>query len=264
NRAIDDARWGLATIRAVRWIYRALTVLAIVVVFVRMRRGDRERDGGPKVRERAAAALPVFCIVVAYAGCMMVLLRVAGPMSVGDRHTAGLVVPAIFAAMALPTAALDPWTFRGWALFLVASNISGTALTLAVPLAKDCDCRRVARTIESLEAKEEPILVFPSEDAMPLGVYYRGMNRLVPVPRPASLEHWDQATFVLDDPDEIAALLDQGRHGALWVHTNTYGTGWGGEKLEQFLARGYRQDETHSFFHGVTLRHFVRDGSVAR
>jgi hypothetical protein len=150
------------------------------------------------------------------------------------------------------------------AAFLIASNVGATLLTMVVPLAKDCDCRRVADTIGAHEAQHEPILVFPSEDAMPLSVYYQGQNRLIPVPRPASLDHWDQRTFVIDDSGEIARLLGPGEPSSLWVHTGTYGTAWGQEKLEQFLAKGYREDEEREFFKGVRLRHFVRNGLVRR
>ena len=102
--------------------------------------------------------------------------------------------------------------------------------------------------------------MFPSEDALPLAVYYQGQNQLVPVPGPASFEHWDQRTFVIDDPAAISRLLGRDDPAGLWVHTNTYGSTWGEDKLEEFLARGYRQDDEREFFKGVRLRHFVRNG----
>ena len=45
---------------------------------------------------------------------------------------------------------------------------------------------------------------------------------------------------------------------------NTYGSRWGRDNLEEFLAKGYREDEKHEFFRGVVLRHFVRNGRAAR
>src|SRR6185503_326561 len=99
------------------------------------------------------------------------------------------VVPALLAVAALP-AALGRRERQGWAVLLLGSNVAATILVHAVPLAKDCDCRHVAESITEREAPHEPILVFPSEDALPLAVYYHGRNRLVPVPAAPSYESW--------------------------------------------------------------------------
>jgi hypothetical protein len=94
---------------------------------------------------------------------------------------------------------------------------------------------------------------------MPLSVYYHGRNVLVPVPRPPSYAYWDQSTFVIHGPEDVARVLEESAPGAagLWVHTNKYGKHWGYDQLEIFLARNYRQDERQDFARGVVLRHFV-------
>jgi hypothetical protein len=256
NKAIDDARWSLGAIRVARWAYRALVVGVVAIPLWTLR---RKLDGAALARR-----WPLFVIVGAYALCMIMLLGVTGPLSVGERHTTAIVIPSLIAALAVPAFALGGRAGVLGAAFLIVSNVGATLLTMVIPLAKDCDCRRVAQAIGARETEHEPILVFPSEDAMPLAVYYQGQNRLVPVPRPASLDHWDQRTFVIDDAAEIAKLLGPDDHAGLWVHTGTYGTAWGQEKLEQFLAKGYREDEEREFFRGVRLRHFVRNGLVQR
>jgi hypothetical protein len=256
NKAIDDARWGLGTIRVARWAYRAL-VLGVVGIPLWWL---RKRIDWPSLARR----WPLFAVVASYAVCMLALLRTTGPLSVGERHTAAVVIPALLAALSVPAFALGRTAAVMGAGFLIVSNVPATVLTLIVPLAKDCDCRRVADVIGAHEMDHEPILVFPSEDALPLAVYYQGQNALVPVPRPASFDRWDQRTFVIDDAGEISRLVEGGDHVGLWVHTNTYGTTWGQEKLEEFLAKGYREDEEREFFKGVRLRHFVRNGIVRR
>jgi hypothetical protein len=256
NKAIDESRWSLGAIRAARWAYRA-AVLAVIVgpAWVLRHRIDRRS---------LARRWPLFAVVAAYAACMLFLLHLSGPLSVGERHTAAIVVPALVAALAAATYALGRPVALIATSFLVTSNVAATLLTQVVPLAKDCDCKRVAVALGERQAAGEPILVFPSEDALPLAVYYRGPNPLVPVPRPVSFDHWDQRTFVIDDTHEIADLLGRGDPRGLWVHTNTYGTSWGEEKLEQFLAQDYRVDEELDFFKGVRLRHFVPNGVAHR
>jgi hypothetical protein len=248
NQAIDEARWSLPAMRIARWAYRALIAVVIAIGLVRLGR----------VRSSLRGAGPIAAALGAYAVCMVGLFVSVGPMSVGERHTAGLLIPVLLAATAAPAFALGRKVAHIWTLVLVLSNVAATTLTQVLPRAKDCDCRRVAETITQNETVGEPVLVFPSEDVMPLSVYYHGRNRLVAVPRPPSDERWDQSTFVIRSPDDVARALGT-RAGGLWVHTNTYGPTWGPDKLEDFLGAGYRLDQRQEFAHGVVLRHFVRD-----
>jgi hypothetical protein len=255
NEAIDKARWSFGAIRAARWAYRALVVAVIAFGVLRLARRFRR----PEAARTLIEARPLLLAIAAYAVCMLVLLFVVGPMSLGERHTAGLLVPVMLALVA-PAALLGRAAAQGWVAFLVVSNLAATTLVQIAPRAKDCDCRRVAGAIAAREAPKEPIVIFPSEDVMPLSVYYRGPNRLVPVPGPPSYAHWDQGSFVIRDPDDVGAAIDREAPDSvgLWVHTNTYGPHWGGENLEAFLARNYREEEKLEFAQGVVLRHFVR------
>jgi hypothetical protein len=260
NDAIDKSYWGRSAVRVARWTYRGVIAAAVGVGVWQLRR--RSMGGRPLAGE-GARVVPVGAGIAAYAVCMAMLFVAIGPMSVGERHTAGLLVPALLAVAALPAVAIGRGAMRAWCGLLVGSNVAATILTHVVPLAKDCDCRRVAETIARREAPREPILVFPSEDVLPLSVYYRGQNKLVPVPAAPSYERWDQSTFVVRSPDDVARLLASEAPGTagLWVHKNTYGPRWGPEKLEAFLADGYREDARFAFERGVVLRHFVRQGT---
>src|SRR5258708_38412083 len=119
-----------------------------------------------------------------------------------------MLLPVRLAGFALAAAGLA----RGmahvvWGSLLLASDVVANTITQVVPLAKDCDCRHVAETITRSETIAEPILVFPSEDVMPLSVYYRGRNRLLAVPRPPGYDPWDQSTLRIQSPHAGARLL---------------------------------------------------------
>ena len=237
NQTIDEGRWSLAQVRVARWFYRAL--------IVRRPRGSSFASRSNIAWRRFFSSRPLWIVVFAYALCMLVLFRVAGPWAVGARHVAGLFVPVTLALLSFPALALSRGALRGWGIFLIATNAVSVLMMQVMPLAKDCDCRRVAAALTSLAANGEPILVFPSEDAMPLSLYYPGPNRLLPIPRPPSTEHWDQQSFVIESPADIAGVLDREAPGqaTLWVHTSDYGDRWGRDRLEAFLARGYREDD---------------------
>ncbi len=265
NDAIDQAGWSLGAIRAARWAYRAVVLAAIGAGVWRLRRSMQdEATRGRVASVWHAGGGSVAAGIGAYAVCMVALVVAVGPMSVGERHTVGLLVPGILAAIAAPAAFLGHAATQRWAALLVASNVAATTMIQVVPRAKDCDCRRVAETIERRETPREPVVIFPSEDVMPLSVYYRGKNRLVPVPSAPSSEQWDQRTFVIEDPDDVRRALEPSAPEivGLWVHTNTYGPTWGPEKLERFLAGGYREDAKYAFERGVVLRHFVPKAKI--
>ncbi len=258
NKAINEARWKLSTIRAARWAYRALVFGAIALGVLRWRRRF--------ISARVEKVVPLLAIVVVYGILVVVLLHVVGPMSVGERHTAGVLVPLLIFPMAALGLSVGKPAAQAWGALLLVSNVPATYLTQIEPMAKDCDCRRVAETIAGLEADREPILVFPSEESLGLAVYYRGKNRLIPIPGPPNFEHWDQRTFVVDDAGTIADLVDReaSEPTGLWVHTGPYGYSWGRDKLEAYLSSGYREEETREFAHGVVLRHIVRSDSASR
>ena len=189
NQTIDEGRWSLAQVRVARWFYRALIVATAAGLVFRSRSNIAWR--------RFFTSRPLWIVVFAYALCMLVLFRVAGPWAVGARHVAGLFVPVTLALLSFPALALSRGALRGWGIFLIATNAVSVLMMQVMPLAKDCDCRRVAAALTSLAANGEPILVFPSEDAMPLSLYYPGPNRLLPDTKGA--EHRALGPAVLRD-----------------------------------------------------------------
>lgn len=78
NKAIDEARWSPGTIRLARWAYRAAVLAAIGIPLWSLRRRV--------IFHTLARRWPLFVIVASYALCMFLLLRMTGPLTVGDRH----------------------------------------------------------------------------------------------------------------------------------------------------------------------------------
>jgi hypothetical protein len=256
NDVIDRSRSGLATLRAARWAYRAMVGAGIVALFVAFRRSRRVAR---------APSWPLLAVIGVYAPGMLLLARATGPLAVGPRHTVGLLVPLLLAALSIP-AALGPRASAWAAAFLVASNVPALGLLHLGPLAKECDCRRVADVLVTHESDREPILVFPSEEVMPMSAYYHGHNHLVPLPRPPDLRDWDQSTFRLIGTREVEeALRNEGSSNTLWVYTGTaaFAETVGRPMLEKFLANGYVEDARHEFANGELLRHFHR-GELTR
>src|SRR5438046_863153 len=84
-----------------------------------------------------SGAWPVVAAMGAYAVCIAVLFFAVGPMSLAERHTAGLLVPALLCVMVAPSFALGARAAQAWVLLLLASNVAATMVSQVAPLAKD-------------------------------------------------------------------------------------------------------------------------------
>ena len=122
------------------------------------------------------------------------------------------------------------------------------------PLAKQGDYARVAEYLMAHEQPEQPILVFNSEAVLPLAHYYAGVNQLVPLPTPPSLQQFNLNSFVLQDAAQVAAALAQvpGTHPTIWL-VKAHTCGFGGvdfncAALEKFASDAYEVETQQTFY----------------
>jgi hypothetical protein len=133
------------------------------------------------------------------------------------------------------------------------------------PLAKGGDWIRVAAFLESAEEPNQPILVFQTENAMPLEDYYRGKNVIVAVPRPIDFTvPWNEAQVVQRDRDveqDIASV--PGKHPYIWVVNTTecqdFSVDYHCPIFEHFLATHYTVVVRRKFFRSQARLLRLRD-----
>ena len=145
NKAIDEARWSLGAIRIARWMYRALVLAVIAAPLWSWRR--RAAWQSLVRRGRCSSSWPATRCACSF--CFAWRDRSAWE---SDTRVA-IVIPALIAAMSVPAFALGRLAAVLGAAFLIVSNVAATLLTQVIPLAKDCDCRRVAETLGTREAE---------------------------------------------------------------------------------------------------------------
>jgi hypothetical protein len=128
------------------------------------------------------------------------------------------------------------------------------------PLAKEGDAKRVAAFLAAREQPAEPILVFPNELALPLRLYYTGINAIVPVPRDVLLEVYQPRNAAIKSEEELVHLLDtiEENATALWLvrrETTGYrGVSYGLMFLDAVVATRYSATVEEQFFDRVTVR----------
>jgi hypothetical protein len=141
------------------------------------------------------------------------------------RYGTALVLPAmlsIYGALALipphpRSAALAAFTV------LLLTTSGGALASEYKEMAKNGDWIRVASYIQRYERPGEPIVVFDAQSALPLQLYYRGPNRVVPLPRPIDFQRYDLRESALRDTRDVSDVFEHaGRgHGSYWLVTTT-------------------------------------------
>jgi hypothetical protein len=204
----------------------------------------------------ASVLLTTVCAIVFFA---------AGTFAFGipvfHRHAASLYFPStlsVFALFSFLSAPVERRTAVAWSCAVVALSLLTLGRTYSA-LAKPGDWARVAAYIHARETPDEPIVVFEAENALPLAYYYRGLNRIVPIPHGIDFHRYQVTRFVIHDQAELMVAMPSERR--LWLVT----AGWcsasnvqfGCAKLEQFVSRRYRVESDVKFY-GAEVRGLER------
>jgi hypothetical protein len=109
------------------------------------------------------------------------------------------------------------------------------------------------------EIPNQPILIFRSENALPLAFHYSGKNELVPIPKAMNIETYDVKDWVLHSEGQITEALSHINHDYeyCWLVTDTiqewFGINFNQEILERFIEKHYAVVENVPFYKS-TLR----------
>ena len=186
--------------------------------------------------------------------CAAVLFA-AGTFAFGvhvlDRHAASLYLPSTIAAFALFSCFRAPLERRAalaWSCLVLVLSLLALGRTYA-GLAKPGDWIRVAAYIEGRETPNEPIVVFEAENALPFAYYYRGPNRVVPIPRAVDFRRFQATRFVIRNDADLEQSVPAGHR--IWLVTAgqcaSSNIQFGCDRLERFVARRYRAVLTATF-----------------
>lgn len=148
-------------------------------------------------------------------------------------------------------------------LTLAAAGLASSSIRFA-PLAKAGDYRRVAQYIEQNESNAGLIAMVTSHTEYPFLFYYRGKNKIVPLPAHDPLERYRFAAWALESTDEVREKFSSIQSGGqIWVYADRppnaqfHGVHLGYELLEQVLAEDYTLLDERDFYK-AKLRQFEK------
>jgi hypothetical protein len=204
-------------------------------------------------RQRGASLImpTIFCT-----GFLLFLIVPYGAgVWLGSRHSSPLLVPAMLSFFTAFTFVREPSRMK-IGVFWVCVILSIQCLALFKTyqsLAKEGDWLRVVDFIQHHELPHEPIFIFEAESALPYEYYYRGPNRVVPIPRPINFKHYDLRDFQVHTVQEVARSFNGVPSGGReWLITagdcEARSIHYGCDVLEQYVSKCCRVTLSRTFY----------------
>jgi len=229
-----------------KWLWWAIDLTVAIAALGRFRSFLLPKNAA--IWTGTAVSALIFGGLVMLTGMELLLLR----------HTAVLFLPAFLSLYVAAFAVAGRVSVATLTVLVIAFNAVSLPATYHRQ-AKGGDWKRVARFLMEHEKPGQPIVVFLPSSALPLARYYRGVNKIVPIPRAEKCESYDLNDYVLSDEQELEKTVNRllPNHQTLWLVTNgpqSYlGVKFHGEVLEQYVA-GHYQSELEVEFYGTEVR----------
>jgi hypothetical protein len=170
------------------------------------------------------------------------------------RQTAVLFAPTLFMAAALigdVRPKRRPLILQTYAAVYVALALLSLWMNYR-DLAKVGDWARVGEFLNTHVSAPDAVAVFDSEVQLPLRYYFTS-HALTSIPRPLSLERFDEGLFVIHDEREVARSLDGVRksHTRVWLVMNDLCTAlpkyYGCTYLDTYVAKYFKTVDRSTF-----------------
>jgi hypothetical protein len=228
------------------WIARTAAAVVAALAFYKLRRDRRDED--------IALATFVASLGAFYAAAFYLV----GGQAFQTRHMASILLPLVLLSFSAVTTLGRRYIFV-WLAIVLAFH-AGALYSTYRPLAKPGDFKNVAAFIMAHEQPGEPIVVFHADAVLPLRYYYKGQNKLVPLPREGDKNTWNPQDSVLADESQVLDVINNARGTSerIWLVDD----GWCAhgelsfncELLENVVSNYFEVEMTEHFLDPTTVR----------
>jgi hypothetical protein len=203
--------------------------------------------------------LTVWTTAAVLAACFTVLVRLTHFDMALARHAIPLFLAALLAAFAALSAARSRAALAAFAVVTLGLNAAFVYAQFR-PLVKNGDYARVAAYLMAEEKSGQPILIYHGMSDIALGQYYRGANRIVPLPQANTYEHYRVQDFALKDDAQLEEVFQRasGEGGQLWLvedfFCGEFGIDFNCGLLDRYVTRHYTVEASRDFFRARVRR----------
>lgn len=191
--------------------------------------------------------------------CLLAANYFLGEQGVQHRHFSVALIPLVL----ITFTAFQYFRSRSVSLVLTAVLMIGNlghVVWANWELAKPGDAKRVASFITENESENEPILIFHADAVLSIREFYRGKNKLVPLPQENSFDEWDPRNNVIRSEEQLTEAISKvsGDAKRFWLVND----GWCSqgtlkfncEILEDLVSKHFRVIEEKEFLKPTTVR----------
>jgi hypothetical protein len=202
------------------------------------------------LQKNAEPLLPVMLVVAAF---VFAAATYVARVDVSNRHAAGLYVLSVmgtFGVFAFVRPRLRKRVVFVWFCAVMLASSIAIAQTYWQG-AKPGDWIRVNRALQARERPGEPIAIFEAENALPFVYYYRGPNRVTPVPAAIDFNNYGIEKFAVRSDAQLRRSMPSASR--IWLITagycNSGSLEFGCGLVERYVGRHYRILYDASFYY---------------
>ncbi len=230
-----------------RWFVR-IVIIFLGIMFLRKIVSLRKRE------DLALATITTVLVAI-----FLATYHFLGDEGLQQRHMSSLILPLVL----LPLSALSFFDSKkiicGWLALVVFLNI-GSLVDAYRPMAKPGDFRRVAQYVTANEAPNQPVLVFHSDAALALAYYYKGQNKLVPLPQENNFDDWNPRNHVLRDETQVLDVINKQPNSPerFWLVSDGWcsqgSLSYNCDVLEDVVTKYFEVERSKDFLEPTTVR----------
>jgi hypothetical protein len=137
--------------------------------------------------------------------CFLLLRIRLGPDFFLSRYTISLLLPVLSAMLVAATCMRRAVFLTALGLLALVANVSSAVAEYRTPY-KLGDWQRVSQLLREQAQPSEPIFAYINETVLPLRHYLGTDHRVVPLPVPMALDHYDPSTSEVESSQQLEGL----------------------------------------------------------
>ncbi|MFC1731945.1 hypothetical protein ACFL6I_16625 [candidate division KSB1 bacterium] len=232
----------------VKYIIRLIFLIALISLYI-----STPKVFFKKLNEKSTFFIPLASIFILF----ILLIIIMGQQYVYYKYTLVAFIPV--------------WIF--WLNFSITEKsryivylnivlfIFSLALVFTRPFAKINDYKKIADYIESVETKNQPLVIYRNELAPPFRYYYEGINEITPLPFEIDYDQpYDHSLWAIDSVNQVRVFFDHIENNSknFWLITDSvskiYGIPYNYDILEGYIEKHYKIIKSNRFYDHIKVR----------
>ena len=211
------------------------------------------------IRERKDEDIALGMTITVMALFSLLAYSVVGDSLIQQRHLSGMILPLVLIPLSAVSFLRSKPLLDGWVALLIGLSVF-YLFTYYKPLAKPGDFERMGKFVMQNEKPNQPVLIFHADAILPFRYYYKGQNKMLPLPQENGTDAWNPRNNILKDEAQILNVINSqpGDPNEFWlVYDGWCAQGtikYNCDVLESVIDKYFVVEEKREFLPPATVR----------